>query len=755
MKHLLSIFTLVFAFSIVQGQISQGGEPNNWGDRSEVNFEGLTKHQTNELDFDLIQAQDEIADQHKDIPYRFGIEVETSIDIVAEADKVTDNETDRVSCYYGIECPQASSISFLFSDYSLPKGSRLFIWNSDRTTFIGSFNHLNNKDWGTLAVGLVHSNEVVIELQADSQEILDQVSLTLGKVIHGYRHVVSPQLEDELGQRGPFGNSGNCNINVNCPEGEEWQVEKKSVGLIVDGGFASCTGALVNNTSQDGTPYFLTANHCLGGQNNWVFYFNHETTGCNGNNGPTDQSVSGSTLRASNGGSDFALLELSQTPPSDFDVQYVGWDNSDNTTVTSAVGIHHPSGDLKKICFENDAPYHQNVFGTSCWYIDEWEDGVTEGGSSGSPLFDQNHRIIGQLFGGGAACQGSSNNGQPDWYGRFGASWDGNNSSSRLRDWLDPSNTGATILDGWPIGAVTYNTDAAASGITNVDPVICGSTTTPTFTLNNSGTDLLVSATIQYTLNGMDFTIEWSGSLNQYESEEVELPILYPTNGSNSLVVTVLNPNGNIDENLMNNSAEVSFQAVTGPSTEFVAELILDNYGTETTWEIVQGGDALYAGGPYGNQLDGEQIITTGCLSDGCYELIVYDSENDGLCCNWGEGSFTLNAGNTDLGTIDEFGGEASISFCLPNDVSIFEQNNLNFSLYPNPTGNQLQLSWDASTKFEAVQILNAVGQVVKEVSLEQYQGYVEIETSFIASGWYTVHLIGNSATMSQPMIKK
>ncbi|MGB0423558.1 MAG: trypsin-like serine peptidase, partial [Flavobacteriales bacterium] len=614
MKHLLSIFTLVFAFAMAEAQISQGGEPNNWGERSEISFEELSKLQTNDLDFELIRLQDEMADQHKDIPYRFGIEVDTEIDIVALSDKEVNSATNEVVCYYGVTCPEASSISFLFSDYYLPKGARLFIWNSDRTKFIGSFNHLNNKDWGKLAVGLIHSNEVVIELQADNQAILDQVGLTLGKVIHGYRHVVSPQLESELGQRGPFGNSGNCNINVNCPEGEEWQVEKKSVGLIVDGGFASCTGALVNNTAQDGTPYFLTANHCLGGQNNWVFYFNHETAGCTGNTGPTNQSVSGSVLRASNGGSDFALLELSQTPPEDFEVQYAGWDNSDNLTVTSAVGIHHPSGDLKKICFENDDPYHQNVFGAACWYIDEWEDGVTEGGSSGSPLFDQNHRIIGQLYGGGAACQGTSNNGQPDWYGRFGVSWDGNSSSTRLRDWLDPSNTGATVLDGWPIGAITYENDAAIGGIANVDPVICGSSTTPVFTLTNSGNEVLTSATIQFILNGMEFTIPWTGELEQNESEEVELPILYPTDGENYLVINVLDPNGLGDENDSNNSTEISFQAVTGPSTSFVAELILDNYGTETTWEIVQNNTVYYSGGPYSNGQDGELVSTSGCL---------------------------------------------------------------------------------------------------------------------------------------------
>ena len=111
----------------------------------------------------------------------------------------------------------------------------------------------------------------------------------------------------------PFGNSGACNINVNCPEGDDWQVENQSVALIVSGGFAACSGAMVNNTANDGTPYFLTANHCLGSPNSWTYYFNHESATCSGSTGPTNNSISGGTLLVADGGSDVALIELSST----------------------------------------------------------------------------------------------------------------------------------------------------------------------------------------------------------------------------------------------------------------------------------------------------------------------------------------------------------------------------------------------------------------------------------------------------------
>ena len=250
---------------------------------------------------------------------------------------------------------------------------------------------------------------------------------------------------------------------MNCPSGSDWQTEKKAVALITNGGFAVCTGALVNNTAEDGTPYFLTANHCLGNPNNWVYYFNHESSTCSGSTGPTNQSVSGGTLLVNSGSSDVALIELSSTPPASFNVEYAGWDAS-GTGPTSAVGIHHPSGDVKKICFENNAPYTSTAGGAQVWWISAWEDGVTEPGSSGSPLFDQNHRIIGQLYGGAAACSGSVNNGAYDYYGRMDVSW-----GVGLSGYLDPLNTGTEVLDSYPTNS-NANAGCTLPSACNYDP---------------------------------------------------------------------------------------------------------------------------------------------------------------------------------------------------------------------------------------------------------------------------------------------
>ena len=106
-------------------------------------------------------------------------------------------------------------------------------------------------------------------------------------------------------------------------------------------------------------------------------------------------------------------------------------------------------GDVKKICRDDDPPIVARFGGADVWEVTDWDQGVTEPASSGSPLFNQNQLIVGQLYGGGAACIGTTDNGRDDNYGRFDVSWDGTAPNRRLRDWLDPSGTNAVIQSGY------------------------------------------------------------------------------------------------------------------------------------------------------------------------------------------------------------------------------------------------------------------------------------------------------------------
>ena len=86
------------------------------------------------------------------------------------------------------------------------------------------------------------------------------------------------------------------------------------------------------------------------------------------------------------------------------------------------------------------------------WVATETNHGVTEGGSSGSALFNQDKRIVGTLTGGSSFCTALNS---PDYYGKLSYHWDGNNPISegeKLKYFLDPANTGEEILDGSLVG---------------------------------------------------------------------------------------------------------------------------------------------------------------------------------------------------------------------------------------------------------------------------------------------------------------
>jgi hypothetical protein len=747
-KKLIFVFAFSFAFAAM-AQVSYGGFPFNWEDKhvsSQISFATMPA-----IDMETLVAEDAVVDQYKEAPYRFGFEHETAFGMNQASWRSIEN--DKSIWQFGIECTGARSINLIFEDFFLPKGSEMFIWSADREEFIGSFNHKNNQDYRVLATSILQHDKIVVEVQA-MNAVKEQVSFVISMVVHGYRPVLMNHFAEFDLERGPYGTSGSCNNNVNCPVGAAWQVEKRSVALILSGGSASCTGVLVNNTANDGTPYFLTANHCYssGATPSWVFVFNHETTGCTGSTGPTNQTISGCTLRARRAGSDFCLVQLSSAPPQNYNVQYAGWDATDAVTVTSATGIHHPSGDLKKISFENNAVPQGTWSGAETWDVQQWDDGITEGGSSGSPLFDQNHRIIGQLFGGASACSGSTENGQGDSYGRFGVSWDaGASPSARLKEWLDPGNTGALVIDGYPTGSVTAQLDASAGSITNVPSNICGSSVSPVFSLLNNGSTTLTSCTIQYTVNGGTVqTINWTGSIAQYGSTNVNLPAITLANGANSIVVTVVNPNGSTDENANNNSVSISCNAIVGPTVIVNVDITFDDYSEETSWEIVQNGNVLASSnGLY--PAGGTSVSESVCLAPGCYDFVISDDYGDGLCCAYGNGSYEVsNAAGTSLAAGGNFTDSETTNFCVSgSSVEMISETVI--TLYPNPAQNEIQLIGALANS--SLYIIDVAGNIV--ISTKTLSANVKVDTSSLSNGYYIVKLVSAGKVDSLPLIIK
>jgi hypothetical protein len=375
--------------------------------------------------------------------------------------------------------PGAASLNLGFVRYHMPEDGQLFVYTSDEAEVVRPFTAADNKPHGQLWTPILHHDEITVEITLPNEAAKALMEIEIGAINPGYRPFGG--LGDD-----PITQSGSCNIDVVCPEGDGWRDQIQSVGVYTLNGFWTCTGAAINNTAFDRTPYFLTADHCGVSASNdatMVVYWNYENSTCRppgsgasggSGDGQLNQFQTGATLRAEYNPSDMTLVELDQAPDPAWEVFYSGW-NRASGDFSSVVAIHHPGTDEKRISFENDptttTSYLQNTVpgaGTHIRVID-WDEGTTEGGSSGSPLYDPNQRIVGQLHGGFASCSSQTS----DWYGRVSVSWDGGGTpSSRLKDWLDPLNTGAIAIDGTGLAEAPVSEDISTQVTINTPSLI-------------------------------------------------------------------------------------------------------------------------------------------------------------------------------------------------------------------------------------------------------------------------------------------
>ncbi len=392
-------------------------------------------------------------------PYRYGVEVATPglyllrgkpshgvIETLPDGRQVW-----RVE----VVSPGARSLEFGFARLALPVGAEAFIRSRDGRVSRGPIRAADVQPDGRYFSAFVPGDSAILEV-AMTAAAFAATEVRVANVAHAYRDIF-----DAL--RG--NKSGSCNVDTICPLGDAWRDQIDAVGhytLRIDGGSAVCTGTLIANTRGDTTPYFLTANHCLSTEavaDTVVVYWNYQSSTCRApgsaaSGTPLPSSIathtqSGTALVATSAASDFALLRLDAAVPTAANPFWSGWDVRGDAP-PSAVTIHHPRGDEKRIS-DTIIPLTVSSYlgatgsGTTHWRVADWNNGTTEGGSSGSGLWSPSKQLIGQLHGGFAAC----GNDEPDWYGRLSVSWNGGGTpTTRLRDWLDPTGSGATTLNG-------------------------------------------------------------------------------------------------------------------------------------------------------------------------------------------------------------------------------------------------------------------------------------------------------------------
>lgn len=456
-SYILILFFNVTIFGQVTNELPKSSDVNLV---KTINEEKIPSVRMPYFDFQKLKEEDKINDKDKSKVYRFGHEFKVDLGIT-NAGLWTDLPSGDRIWRINVISEGANTLNFVFNSFRLPKGGKVYLYNEEKTFHLGAYTDKMNNPDETIGTWLADGESIIIEYYEPSA-VKGEGKLNIGSVVHGYRSVSNYKAYQK-----DLNTSGDCNQDVNCPVGSDFDnikdIIKKAVGITLVGNSGFCSGTLINNTSNDKAPYFLTANHCGTANANWAFRFNWISTNAvcatsdnSTDNGPSNyfQTTSGAISRASNPESDVQLVEITGGLDEDWDIDWAGWDRTGNTP-SFVVGIHHPDGDIMKVCRENVSPTiadNINIGGipdpVDTWRVDDWDLGVTEGGSSGSAIFDPSGRIVGQLAGGGAACSGTNDNGAPDFYGRFSISWDfGTTDNTRLSNWLDPENTGRTTLN--------------------------------------------------------------------------------------------------------------------------------------------------------------------------------------------------------------------------------------------------------------------------------------------------------------------
>jgi len=445
LKRFILLGVLLILNNTVFGQLSIKGTPLGLIPEIRVRLSTPVFVQMKEFNVDALIEEDRMLDTILDNPYRFGENL--YVDLNPENSGIWDTLNDGSRLWrLGIVSKNALSINLAFNRYLLPKGATLFVYTPDGKDVIGAFTELNNQDDGYFATTLVNGDKVIIEYY-EPYWVDFNGELNLWRLTHGYR---GPGAILSKG----FGSSGLCNVNVVCPEGQCWDHQIRSVGMLLVGGNAFCSGFLINNSQNSAIPYFLSANHCYTNPSTVVFWFNWQSPTCqNPTQVPPHDAMSGAVTKARWATSDFWLLRLNQSIPGYYNVYYSGWNRTTPDNITGTVmGIHHPSGDIKKISWANDGVTRSAngggpFSGTTHWRVNSWSDNTTvEPGSSGSPLYDPQGYAIGQLHSGQPYC-GSTG---PAYYGRIGTSWTGGSTdATRLKNWLDPNNTYITMMHGY------------------------------------------------------------------------------------------------------------------------------------------------------------------------------------------------------------------------------------------------------------------------------------------------------------------
>ena len=783
-----NLFTLVFflqlsLFGLSQGKIQEVQQIKN-----------LKEIPTIELaspDLNLIHAQDEEREKNGEL-YRIGVCLEANINTNEYGEWHMSNDGSR-NWKLRVSSNGAEALSFLFSKFVLYGETVLTIRDADGKLVHKPMTSLDVIDHHMQNAALCFGDDMIIEINEPANTQASEIFID--RVIYNYRSTGNPNA-NKINESDP------CEVNVNCsPVGDPWQDEKDGVARIyvVEGGMAGwCTGSLINNTAQNCKPYFLTALHCgpnasAANMNQWRFYFRYESPNCTNPStaGTLDDHyiqgcfrISDSNDGGGNSGSDFLLVQLGaasnepftistlKTP--NFSAYWNGWDRATAST-TGGAGIHHPAGDIKKISTFNGTTQSTSWGSASgshwqmSWSANANGHGVTEGGSSGSPLFNYDGQIVGTLTGGSSYCNTPTS---PDVYGKMSYHWTSNGTPNdeRLKPWLDPTNSGVTTLNG------------------SSDP--CSAPTAPTTDFTASATNVAPGETVVFSdqTSGVPDTWSWSitpGTGWSYASgtnaSSQNPQVTFNTVGQYTVALTASNSIGSDTETKNNYITVAELPCDYQTSSVLKVSLLTDDYADECYMEITNSnGNVVWSEGnenvegnfgtgefpppadptnPLSNNTQYDWDVTLSSIE--CYTFTIYDYYGDGFgASQWGGTDGDLDLKNNNNGVIysisaADFGASEEARVDNVGTVGFNSLSVADVNIYPNPSEGEITIDCsNLNVENAQIEVMDITGKTMANYKLDSNLK-VQINLDSYANGVYQVKINTEDLTIIKQFIKK
>jgi hypothetical protein len=269
---------------------------------------------------------------------------------------------------------------------------------------------------GDFWTDMVGGDSLVLAYTPPVDAPTEMLPFGLLQVSHRFRSAAKRSLTATADEADPpAATAASCAVDVTCHS--EFSEPASAVAMMIfESGEETytCSGSLIASAAQPPVPVFLTANHCISTAEearSLITIFNYQTPSCGGT-APrlsTLPRVNGATLVAGETMAlgDFTLLRLASFP--NVDVKVLGWLSSQIGINERVTGISHPRGDYKRIAFgERTRDVSIRFEGgermpANKGYQVSWFEGLTQSGSSGSPLLaarDGKQYVVGTLSAG-------------------------------------------------------------------------------------------------------------------------------------------------------------------------------------------------------------------------------------------------------------------------------------------------------------------------------------------------------------------